>query len=90
MTAGYANIQGTYLGYMVGVLTSLERRFELSSSKSGFLLSMYDIGNTLATVFVGYCGAKRHKPRWTAVGAILSALAMFGWKWVYLEIYEIG
>ena len=69
-------IQGAYLGYVVGVQTSIERRFEMSSSSTGLLLSLYDIGHTLAVITVGYCGAHRHKPRWTAVGVGASALAM--------------
>ncbi len=64
-------VQGTYLGYMVGVLTSIERHFDISSSESGALLSMYDIGHTITVIFVGYFGGSRHKPRWTAFGIIL-------------------
>lgn len=71
-------VQGTYLGYIVAVLTNIERRFEISSSKSGALLSMYDIGHTLTVLLVGHFGANRHKPRWTAIGVVVSAVAMFG------------
>lgn len=73
-------VQGTYLGYVVGVLTTIEKRFEIKTSEAGVLLAMYDIGHTCTVLFVGYCLADRHKPRWTAFGVILSALAMFCWS----------
>lgn len=71
-------VQGTYLGYIVGVQTSIERRFEISSYDIGLLLSMYDVGHTISVVLVGYFGAEGHKPRWTAIGALLSSVAMLG------------
>ncbi|CDW54745.1 solute carrier organic anion transporter family [Trichuris trichiura] len=70
-------IQGTYLGYIVGVLTSIEKRFEISSSMSGTLLAMYDIGHTLSVLLVGYFYADCHKPRVIVGGVLLSSVAMF-------------
>lgn len=70
-------IQGTYLGYVVGILSALERRFGLSSELSGLLLSLYDIGHTIAILAVGYFGSTGHLPRITGIGVILSAIAMF-------------
>ncbi|CAD6187532.1 unnamed protein product [Caenorhabditis auriculariae] len=69
-------IQGTYLGYFVGMLTTLERRFGFTSGKSGLLLSFYDIGHTIAILVVGYFGARSHLPRITGIGVLLSAFAM--------------
>lgn len=79
-------VQGAYLGYIVGVLTNIEKRFELPSSRSGLMLSMYDIGHTVTVLFVGHFLANRHKPRWTAAGVLLSAVAMLGLtlpNWIY-------
>uniref|UniRef100_A0A5S6Q362 Major facilitator superfamily (MFS) profile domain-containing protein n=1 Tax=Trichuris muris TaxID=70415 RepID=A0A5S6Q362_TRIMR len=70
-------IQGTYLGYIVGVLTNIEKRFEISSSMSGTLLAMYDIGHTLSVLLVGYFYADCHKPRVIVGGVLLSSVAMF-------------
>lgn len=53
-------------------------RFEISSSKSGLLLSLYDVGHTVAVVLVGHFGGHKHKPAWTGAGVLLSALAMLG------------
>lgn len=79
-------VQGAYLGYIVGVLTDIEKRFQLSSSRSGFILSMYDIGHTATVLFVGQLLANRHKPKWIGIGVIISALAMFSLtfpNWVF-------
>ncbi|KHN86982.1 Solute carrier organic anion transporter family member 2A1 [Toxocara canis] len=70
-------IQGTYLGYTVGILTNLERRFGISSKNSGTLLSIYDIGHTVAVVLVGFLANGRNLPRMTAIGVVLSAASMF-------------
>uniref|UniRef100_A0A0N5AF54 MFS domain-containing protein n=1 Tax=Syphacia muris TaxID=451379 RepID=A0A0N5AF54_9BILA len=69
-------IQGTYLGYMVGILTNLERRFGITSRRSGTLLSMYDVGHTVAVVLVGILATNRHLPRITAIGVLTSGLSM--------------
>ncbi|GMT33304.1 hypothetical protein PFISCL1PPCAC_24601 [Pristionchus fissidentatus] len=70
-------IQGCYLGYVVGMLTTLEKRFGISSSPSGALLSIYDVGHTIAILAVGYFGEKAHQPRITGIGVLLSSLSMF-------------
>ncbi|KAL1236296.1 Solute carrier organic anion transporter family member 2A1 [Trichinella pseudospiralis] len=70
-------VQGAYLGYVIGVLTNVERRFEISSFLSGLLLSMYDIGHMLSVLLVGYFFADCHKPRITAIGVLLSSFATF-------------
>ncbi|XP_003375370.1 sodium-independent organic anion transporter family protein [Trichinella spiralis] len=70
-------VQGAYLGYVIGVLTNMERRFEISSFLSGLLLSMYDIGHMLSVLLVGYFFADCHKPRITAIGVLLSSFATF-------------
>uniref|UniRef100_A0A915Q0B6 Solute carrier organic anion transporter family member n=1 Tax=Setaria digitata TaxID=48799 RepID=A0A915Q0B6_9BILA len=70
-------IQGTYLAYVVGILTNLERRFGITSKQSGALLSFYDIGHTASVVLVGFMANGKHLPRITASGVILSAVSMF-------------
>ncbi|VDN59222.1 unnamed protein product [Dracunculus medinensis] len=70
-------IQGTYLGYTVGILTNLEKRFSIPSKKSGLLLSIYDIGHTLAVMIIGFMAMSKNQARITAFGVLFSALSMF-------------
>ncbi|XP_072021081.1 solute carrier organic anion transporter family member 4A1-like [Amphiura filiformis] len=55
-------------------ITSIERRFELSSSKSALIPAVYEIPSSIFTVLVGYFGAHGSKPRWLAIGAILQGI----------------
>ncbi|XP_056908498.1 solute carrier organic anion transporter family member 3A1 [Takifugu flavidus] len=76
--------QGTVGAYLVSVLTTLERRFNLQSADVGVIASSFEIGNLVLILFVSYFGAKAHRPRLIgcggvimALGALLSALPEF-------------
>ncbi|XP_045564782.1 solute carrier organic anion transporter family member 3A1 [Salmo salar] len=76
--------QGTVGAYLVSVLTTLERRFNLQSADVGVISSSFEIGNLALILFVSYFGAKAHRPRLIgcgglvmALGALLSALPEF-------------
>ncbi|XP_006628928.1 solute carrier organic anion transporter family member 3A1 [Lepisosteus oculatus] len=76
--------QGTVGAYLVSVLTTLERRFNLQSTDVGVIASSFEIGNLALILFVSYFGAKGHRPRLIgcggivmALGALLSALPEF-------------
>lgn len=76
--------QGTVGAYLVSVLTTLERRFNLQSTDVGVIASSFEIGNLAFILFVSYFGAKAHRPRLIgcggivmALGALLSALPEF-------------
>jgi len=60
--------------YTTGVLRTLERRFGLSSSESGFVQSSNDIMHVSVVVFVGYFGLRGNKPRLICVTLALAAL----------------
>ncbi|XP_077569983.1 solute carrier organic anion transporter family member 3A1-like [Stigmatopora nigra] len=76
--------QGTVGAYLVSVLTTLERRFNLQSADVGVIASSFEMGNLALILFVSYFGAKAHRPRLIgcggmvmALGALLSALPEF-------------
>ncbi|XP_023841251.1 solute carrier organic anion transporter family member 3A1-like [Salvelinus sp. IW2-2015] len=76
--------QGTVGAYLVSVLTTLERRFNLQSADVGVIASSFEIGNLALILFVSYFGAKANRPRLIgcggivmALGALLSALPEF-------------
>ncbi|XP_068459692.1 solute carrier organic anion transporter family member 3A1 [Clinocottus analis] len=84
--------QGTVGAYLVSVLTTLERRFNLQSADVGVIASSFEIGNLSLILFVSYFGAKAHRPRLIgcggivmALGALLSALPEF-----LTKEYEVG
>ncbi|XP_061577871.1 solute carrier organic anion transporter family member 3A1 isoform X2 [Cololabis saira] len=84
--------QGTVGAYLVSVLTTLERRFNLQSADVGVIASSFEIGNLALILFVSYFGARAHRPRLIgcggivmALGALLSALPEF-----LTSQYEVG
>ncbi|XP_018594913.1 solute carrier organic anion transporter family member 3A1-like [Scleropages formosus] len=86
--------QGTVGAYLVSVLTTLERRFNLQSADVGVIASSFEIGNLAFILFVSYFGARAHRPRLIgcggivmALGALLSALPEF---LTHQYRYEVG
>ncbi|XP_071507212.1 solute carrier organic anion transporter family member 4A1-like [Diadema antillarum] len=71
----FAVAQGmTVNGIVYVVTTTLERRFGLTSVRSGFISSCYDFSVMIVVVFVTYLGEKSHKPRWIGTGAFIFAM----------------
>lgn len=59
----------------MGVLSTLEKRFRMSSSESSFTVSAFEIGHLSTVLFISYIGGKMNKPRVVAFGGILCALS---------------
>ena len=57
-------------GYLNSVITTIEKRYEIPSSISGIIASMYEIGNVVTVIFVSYLGSRRHIPIWIGMGKI--------------------
>lgn len=57
--------------YLPAVLTTIEHRYELGSTTSGLIVSSYEIGASIAVIFVSFLGHHRHVPVILALGNIL-------------------
>ncbi|XP_077984744.1 solute carrier organic anion transporter family member 3A1-like [Glandiceps talaboti] len=64
--------------YAASILTTQEKRYNLSSSQLGALTSVGQVGTLLTIVPVAYFGGRSstHRPRWIAVGIITMAVGI--------------
>ncbi|XP_017559898.1 solute carrier organic anion transporter family member 2B1 [Pygocentrus nattereri] len=64
-------------GYLKGSISTIERRYGLSSQKSGVFASFNEVGNTVFIVFVSFFGSRVHRPRCIGIGAMIASMAAF-------------
>ncbi|XP_072042446.1 solute carrier organic anion transporter family member 5A1-like [Amphiura filiformis] len=70
---GLSVLANTYLG---GVISTIERAFQISSSTAGALLIVDDVVQLVLIFFVSYFGHNAHRPRILAVGGTIYGIGM--------------
>ncbi|XP_066268902.1 solute carrier organic anion transporter family member 4A1-like [Branchiostoma lanceolatum] len=74
--AGALECMSNY-GFMPGIISTLERRFEMSSSKSGFIVSSYQIFALVTVPFITHIAGKTHKGKWLGAVTLLYGIGCF-------------
>jgi organic anion transporter 4A len=69
-----ATLQGLIVnGFVNVVITTIEKRYNLSSTDSGLIVGAYDISGLIFLIPVSYLGETRSKPKFIAFGVLLLA-----------------
>lgn len=64
-------------GLVPVIISSIERRYNLSSTESGFIVSWFDIVNAIVVIFITHYGHNSHKPRWLAGSMLVLSVGCF-------------
>ncbi|XP_039272956.2 solute carrier organic anion transporter family member 4A1-like [Styela clava] len=68
-------LQGMAVNGIVNiVISTLEKRFHLKSSETGFIAGCYDLGFLIAVSVVTFIGGRGHKPLWIGWGVFIMGL----------------
>lgn len=59
-----------------GSLSTLEKRYQFSSSTGGLIMITDNVAVVLTNLFIGYYGKTAHRPRWMAIGCIVTGLSI--------------
>lgn len=70
-------VHGSYYSYLIGTLSTLEKRFAFKSKISGTIMIADEITPLFVGIIISYYATKAHRPRIVALGMILSAGCAF-------------
>ncbi|XP_033728387.1 solute carrier organic anion transporter family member 4A1-like isoform X2 [Pecten maximus] len=79
-------------GVINAIVSTLEKRFELPSSKSGLIVSSNDFFACFLVLAISYYGSQRHKPRIIGVGILTLGVGSFVFSLPHFmtEMYNVG
>uniref|UniRef100_H2Z037 Solute carrier organic anion transporter family member n=1 Tax=Ciona savignyi TaxID=51511 RepID=H2Z037_CIOSA len=74
----FSMVAGTMIGGLTNTnISTLERRFGLSSSQSALVVVSYDVAFCILTAFVTYFGATANRPRLVGIGSAIFGIGAF-------------
>lgn len=71
-------------GYTSGILTTIERRYDLWGSEMGLIVSSYDFSCLVAVIVVSYLGERYNRAKWLGTGSILISVGAMTYTLPYL------
>ncbi|OWF43468.1 solute carrier organic anion transporter family member 4A1-like [Mizuhopecten yessoensis] len=79
-------------GFVNVIISSIERRYDLTSAESGLVASAYDISSAILILPVSYFGGLGSKPRYISVGFLLFGLSciLFTFPHYLSGLYDYG
>lgn len=70
-------LQGAYLAYFIGIVSTVEKRFSFKSKISGLILMTANIAAVLIVLIIGYFNGKSHRPKWIAGSILMTVVSCF-------------
>ncbi|XP_015911104.1 solute carrier organic anion transporter family member 74D isoform X2 [Parasteatoda tepidariorum] len=70
-------LQGAFFTYLVGCLSTLEKRYAYESKVTGIIMISDEISPVLFGMLLGYFGGKSHRPRIVAFGMLVAVASCF-------------
>lgn len=70
-----AILQGAYFTYLIGSISTLEKRFAFESKMSGFILIADNLSQMVISPIVGYLGSKYNRSHLIAIGELIVAVS---------------
>ncbi|XP_035215738.1 solute carrier organic anion transporter family member 74D-like isoform X2 [Stegodyphus dumicola] len=70
-------LQGAFFTYLVGCLSTLEKRYAYETKVTGIIMISDEISPILFGLLLGYFGGKSHRPRIVALGMVVAVVSCF-------------
>lgn len=68
-------LQGAYKTYMVGTLSTIERRYAMSSKTTGIILIADNLSPIIINLLAGYYASRISRPKLMSIGALMVVLS---------------
>jgi hypothetical protein len=68
-------LQGMYFTYIVSVLSTLERLYQMPSRTMGLVLATSELGQIVGSLALAHFGGRGDRPKWIGAGVLVFAIA---------------